>query len=125
MTSRKKWFSVLFALSIMIFTQPAISGPLPSGCTTDNVEISKLTVEDKDNFIYLRGIVKHNCKGAIGIELKWDSKYKDGSVAFSRKFWPNSVQNIPSNTEFPFETMSTSKIPTETNSVGVVRVRAW
>ena len=109
----------------MSFPNIAFSGPLPSGCKTDNVKISNLTVEEVNNFIYLRGIIKHTCKGAVGIELKWDSKYKDGNVAFSRKFWPNSVQNIPPNTEFPFETMNPSKISSETNSVGVSSVKAW
>ena len=115
----------LSAFFLMSTANFAISGPVPSGCTIANVELTKITVQNENNYIYLRGIMKHSCKGAIGIELKWDSKYKDGSVAFVRKFWPNSVQNIPANTEFPFETLNPSKIPTETNSVGVVSITSW
>ena len=115
----------LSAIFLISTANLAFSEPVPSGCTIDNVELSKITVEDKKNYIHLRGIIKHSCKGAIGIELKWDSKYKDGSVAFAKKFWPNSVQNIPANTEFPFESRNPSKIPTETNSVGVVSITSW
>lgn len=75
-------------------------------CSASNVTVSNLKATIDDGFARITGMVRHNCKSSAGVELIWTAFNSDGSIAFSDRFWPASTVNIPSDTDYPFDTMN-------------------
>jgi hypothetical protein len=118
--------ATILILTLLGFLSPLSYGAgLPSGCSINNIVIKKPNFRYSGDYAYVTGILNQSCKGAIGVELKWTAFYKDGSVAFSQTFWPNSISNIPANTDFPFEFMNSSKIPPASYTIIVNGARIW
>lgn len=109
---------------VRIPQEPSVRRP-GSACSASDVQVSKFTTRRQGNFVYATGVLRHDCAGAQGVELTWTGYFSDGSVAFSRSFWPNSTSNIPPGVEFPFETMNSVRIPIERSTISVKSVRAW
>ncbi|SMG09134.1 hypothetical protein [Paraburkholderia susongensis] len=112
-------------------SQPAPTQTPPvaqaASCTVDNVTINqfKPTYDQRLQSARVTGTLTHTCPYPVGVEIRWTSYGKDGSVAFTRSFWPNSISNIRPNEEMPFDfTESTSERP-ERSTVVVQSVRAW
>ena len=116
--------SFVFFVALAI-ADSSVAGSRVPGCGPENVTIEKVNFRRSGDYTYATGVIKHNCKVAVGVELKWTGYYSDGSVAFSRSFWPNSISNIPRNTDFPFEDMNLTKIPLKSSVLGVSAVGAW
>lgn len=103
-----------------------ISGGSDSGtCTTADFEVGKLKAYRLRNYAHLTGIVTNRCLQSAGVELKWTAYYEDGSVAFSETFWPNSITNIPSHSNFPFENMHEISAGKWKYDVVPVSVHVW
>lgn len=72
-------------------------------CPDPMVVVSKVTVYYERLGPRVTGIVRHSCRQAVGIELKWTMYETDGSVIFSDEWWPASAFNIPPNTDYAFD----------------------
>ncbi len=105
-------------------TGNASSAAIPT-CSPRNVTLNKTTVNTRGDYATLTGIVRHNCPGSTGLKLKWTAYNSDGSVAFSQEFWPASTNNIPANTDFPFQFMNQAPRGQWTYIVVPAEVHAW
>ena len=66
-----------------------------AGCQPGDFIISHVRTSWDTNpgAVTITGIITNKCAEAAGPELKWTAYYSDGSVAFSKDFWPASTVN--------------------------------
>jgi hypothetical protein len=102
------------------------AGPMPSGCSVDNVQLSDVKMTQKrGGHVQITGKVEHTCAGAVGVQLKWTVFYADGSVAFSQDFWAARTSNIPANSEFYFDHSGDIAAKPDTWTLTADSVKVW
>lgn len=77
--------------------------PQPT-CAPSDFALSKITYSSSYGYLKVRGVLQNSCVTAAGVQLQWTAYNKDGTVAFTDKFWPGSTVNMQPGVATPFET---------------------
>ena len=73
-----------------------------SACMPSDFEISKVTYTSARGHPRINGVVQHSCPEATAVQLKWTAYNADGTIAFSKDFWPAGTSNIQPGAPYPF-----------------------
>jgi hypothetical protein len=94
-------------------------------CTPADFALSKLRTRTESSFARLTGVVRNNCAGSAGPQLKWTAYYSDGTIAFSDEFWPASTVNIPPHTDYALDMLHPAPLGKWTYKIEVINVQQW
>jgi len=103
---------------------PPAAAPKPA-CAPSDFTLSKVTYEPTYGSVRIKGIIRHACPVAAGVQLKWTAYNKDGSVAFVNNFWPASTVNIQAGTDYAFQTINSGSPQIARYEVAPVDVHVW
>jgi len=75
-------------------------------------------------FTRITGRISNNCAEAKGAQIKITTYNRAGDILSDNDIWPASINNIPPNSEFPFEWLHT-KVVFAKFTVTIISVKSW
>ncbi len=75
-------------------------------------------------FTRITGRISNNCAEAKGAQIKITTYNRAGDILSDHDFWPATINNIPANSEFPFEWVHT-KVVFAKFTVTIISVKSW
>lgn len=105
---------------------PAVSRSLPAApsCRTSDITVDKLGARVDYGYTHFVGRVRNGCNQAVGVQLKLTAYGSSGDILTVDDFWPASINNIPANSDFPFETLDRIG-GVKSFTVNVIDVKTW
>jgi len=94
-------------------------------CTTSDFTFSELRAQSAGyGFTRITGRVSNHCAEAKGAQIKITTYNRAGDILSDDDIWPAGINNIPANTEFPFEWVDTKAVFAKF-TVTIVSVKSW
>ncbi|HET6142567.1 MAG TPA: hypothetical protein VFE02_03605 [Candidatus Acidoferrales bacterium] len=94
-------------------------------CGTSNFTFHALRAQSAGyGFTRITGRISNNCAEAKGAQIKITTYNRAGVILSDNDFWPASNDNIPANSEFPFEWLHT-KVVFARFTVTIISVKSW
>jgi hypothetical protein len=75
-------------------------------------------------FTRITGRISNNCAEANGAQIKITTYNRAGDMLSDSEIWPASSNNIPANSEFPFEWLDTNVVFSRF-TVTIISVKSW
>jgi hypothetical protein len=96
-----------------------------SECGTSDFTFHALRAQSAGyGFTRITGRISNNCAEAKGAQIKITTYNRAGDILSDNDFWPASIDNIPANSEFPFEWLHT-KVVFAKFTVTIISVKSW
>jgi hypothetical protein len=96
-----------------------------SECGTSDFTFHELRAQPAGyGFTRITGRISNNCAEAKGAQIKITTYNRAGDIISDNDFWPASTDNIPANSEFPFEWLHT-KVVFAKFTVTIISVKSW
>lgn len=70
------------------------------------------------------GRITNHCPQATGVEIKITTYNHAGDILSDVEIWPAGINNIPANSEFPFEWVDTNAVFAKF-TVTIIAAKAW
>jgi hypothetical protein len=104
---------------------PSASPPRPA-CGLSDITLDQLKARpDGDEYVHIVGRIINNCHTATGVQLKIVLLDRGGNILKVDDLWPASTNNIPPQSDFPFDMMIKSVPSFDRFQVRVTEVRIW
>ena len=75
-------------------------------------------------FTRITGRISNNCAEAKGAQIQIVTYNRAGDILSDDDIWPASINNIPANSEFPFEWLHT-KVAFAKFTVTIISIKSW
>ena len=96
-----------------------------SECGTSDFTFHELGAQPAGyGFTRITGRISNNCAEAKGVQIKITTYNRAGDILSDNDFWPASTDNIPANSELPFEWLHT-KVVFAKFTVTIISVKSW
>jgi hypothetical protein len=94
-------------------------------CGTSDFTFSELRAQSAGyGFTRIMGRITNHCTEAKGAQIKITTYNRAGDILSDDDIWPAGIDNIPANTEFPFEWIDTKAVFARF-TVTIISVKAW
>jgi hypothetical protein len=96
-----------------------------SECGTSDFTFHALRAQPAGyGFTRITGRISNNCAEAKGAQIKITTYDRAGDIISDNDFWPANIDNIPANSEFPFEWLHTKAVFAKF-TVTIISVKSW
>ena len=94
-------------------------------CGTSDFTFHELRAQPAGyGFTRITGRISNSCREAKGVQIKITTYNRTGDTISDNDFWPAKMNNIPANSEFPFEWLHT-KVVFAKFTVTIISVKSW
>jgi hypothetical protein len=94
-------------------------------CRTSDFTFHELGAQPAGyGFTRITGRISNNCAEAKGAQIKITTYNRAGDLISDDNTWPASINNIPANSEFPFEWLHTKAVFAKF-TVTIISVKSW
>ena len=105
--------------------QSARSQGTQAECRTSDFTFENLRARSAGyGFIRIMGRITNHCAEAKGVQIKITTYNRAGDILSDVDIWPAGINNIPANSEFPFEWVETKAVFTKF-TVTIIGVKSW
>lgn len=119
----RKFFYIIGLASTLL--APLASHAQPT-CGPSMIKIEKLKVINEGTVTTsIIGVLKNGCSTAVGPQIKFVFYDRSGEILRVEDMWPASINNIPPQSDFPFQIRIEQVNGFKKIDARVIEVRRW
>jgi len=94
-------------------------------CRTSDFTFEKLRAQPAGyGFTRIMGRITNHCAQATGVQIKITTYNHAGDILSDVEIWPGGINNIPANSELPFEWVDTNAVFAKF-TVTIIAAKSW